>query len=94
VTRIIIQYLLPLILPSLIYFLWAWLARPRGAKKSFAESLREGPWFWLIASGFALVGIVYVVTATMLGSEPGGTYHPPTWENNQIVPGRFGDDKN
>lgn len=81
--RILLQYVLPLVLPAAIYFGWVLIAK---GKKI---SLRDGPWFGLIVAGFALMASVLVYTALTGGSEPGGTYYPSYVEDGKVVPGEF-----
>lgn len=82
--RFLLQYLLPLLLPTLLWFGWMWLTQ----KGKEPRALREGPWVWLIGSGIVLMGAALVATAFMTGSEPGGKYVPPYMEDGKIVPGR------
>jgi hypothetical protein len=85
--RILLQYLLPLILPTAIYLLWMGFAsRNRGAGELPAR-LRSGPWFWLILAGVVLMGGGLFYTALTTGSDPEGTYVAPRWEGGRIVPG-------
>ncbi len=88
-TRVLLQYLLPLLLPMALYLLWAWFARKRQAAGAPPHRLREGPWFWSILAGVALAaaGLVYMALST--GGGPGGTYVAPRWEDGRIVPGRI-----
>jgi hypothetical protein len=87
--RILIEYLVPLLLPTLIYLVWRLAsiqtARPAAAGWSI---LKEGPWFWLIISGFALAAACLVIGALLGGYDPSGTYIAPRWEGGQVVPGR------
>jgi hypothetical protein len=87
--RVLLQYLLPLLLPMALYLLWTWFTRKRQAAGAPAYRLQDGPWFWLILAGVALAsaGLVYVALNT--GSKPGGTYIPPRWEDGRISPGRI-----
>ncbi len=88
-TRLLIQYLLPLILPAVIFLIWAWLSRHQHATGSLQSRLQEGPWLWLIVAGLVLMvgGLVY--TALSTGGDAGGTYVAPRWEDGRIVPGRI-----
>ncbi len=86
-TRILLQYLLPLLLPMAIYLLWAWFARKRQAAGAPAYRLQDGPWFWLILAGIVLATGGLVFTALTGGEEPGGSYSAPRWEDGRIVPG-------
>jgi len=88
-TRILLQYLLPLLLPMAIYLLWAWFARKRQAAGGAPYRLQDGPWFWLILAGLALAASGLVYTALTGGEEAGGVYTAPRWEDGKIVPGRI-----
>lgn len=88
-TRILLQYLLPLLLPIALYLLWAWWANRRKAAGEAPLDLQDGPWFWLILAGVVLAGAGLALTAVMGGWEPGGTYQAPRWEDGKIVPGRI-----
>lgn len=88
-SRILLQYLLPLLLPTLIWLVW-WVVvgRHRTSPEGTPSQLAHGPWFWLILAGLALAGISLVYTALTHGFSPSGTYVPPRWEGGRIVPGR------
>lgn len=88
-SRVLVQYVLPLLLPTIIWLVW-WLAL--GRNRSMAEGLttriEHGPWFWLILGGFALLGLSLIYTAMTHGFDPQGTYVAPRWEDGRVVPGR------
>jgi hypothetical protein len=82
--RLALTVLLPLLLPSAIYFAYMALAR---------EGPREGqtaPWFWLAASGLLLSVAAVIVLSSLEGAEPGSVYHPPREVDGRIEPGFFG----
>ena len=83
-TRILLQYVLPLILPTLVFVGWALLTRRRKAGQVFAWE--GGPWFWLILAGVVLLAGVLSYQAITGGSAPGGTYVPPRYEDGRVVP--------
>lgn len=88
-SRALLQYLLPLILPTVLYLIWALLIRDSGSGRKLATILREGPWFWLILAGLVLAGASLVATALIGGGNIEGTYIPPRWEDGRVVPGRI-----
>ncbi len=51
--------------------------------------MREGPWFWLVLAGLALMIAALVTTAPLEGHEPGGVYQAPHYLEGEIVPGRM-----
>ncbi len=89
-TRLLLQYVLPLLLPVALYAGWVMFMRQRGrtAEDALAQ-LRQGPWFWLVLAGFALMasGLAYVALTT--GSDPESTYRPPSYEGGEVKPGGF-----
>ena len=86
--RIFLSYVLPLLLPTLVFLGWAWLMRHQRAKGGH-EWWQEGPWFWLVVAGFVLMLGVLGVTAFWDTGRPGQTYVPPVLENGKVVPGHF-----
>ena len=81
--RILLHYVLPLVLPAAVYFGWVLIAKRKKV------SLQDGPWFWLIVVGFALMASGLAFLALTGGSEPGGTYYPSHVEDGKVVPGEF-----
>ena len=81
--RIVLQYVLPLVLPAAVYAGWVLITKRKKI------SMDDGPWFWLIVAGFALMAGVLVTLALTGGSEPGGTYYPTHIEDGKVVPGEF-----
>ncbi len=94
-TRILLTYVLPLVLPAALYFVWLWSARaraqPGGAQARPAAWWEEAPWPWLALAGVALMAATLFALALTSGSPPGKVYNPPHVENGRIVPGRFQD---
>ncbi|MFN4089538.1 MAG: DUF6111 family protein [Alphaproteobacteria bacterium] len=82
--RIIIQIVVPLVLPTVAYLLWA-----RYAGRHSIDELRRGPWLWLIAAGVVLVAISAGLWIALEEQPPGSTYVPPRFEDGQLVPGHF-----
>ena len=84
--RILLTYLVPLLLPFVFYLVWAWLVRSR--KEGDPHPLTTGVYFWLLMTGFVLLGVVLGSVAYFGSSDPGGTYIPPRFEDGQVIPGR------
>ena len=81
-SRILLQILLPLLLPAVAFFLWALLGRRLGAN----NVLEETPWFWLIIVGVVLMGAGLVATALTQGVDPGSQIIQPRLEDGRVVP--------
>ncbi len=89
--RILLNYLLPLLLPLVVYGIWLALARRKARLAGAAEVPGWGnaPWTWLLVAGIGLVS-VGLVTLALVGDGPtGGTYVPPQFIDGEIVPGRM-----
>jgi hypothetical protein len=78
--RILLQYVLPLVLPFLGYLVYARLAHKTGG-------LGDAPWIGLAAAGVGLLAVSLVTWGLLGGSEPGGTYVPARVEDGELVPG-------
>ena len=85
--RILLTYVLPLVLPALLYIFWVKISRVFGSNPD--RQLRDGPWFWLAVAGFALMTAGMVALA-LIGTNPTeGTYQPPRVEDGKIIPGHI-----
>lgn len=89
--RIFLQYILPFILPIVIYILWVIMARKadKQGRKEFWPILEDGVWFWLIALGFLLAISSLVYFGINDGADPNSKYIPPVFKDGKIVPGRI-----
>jgi len=88
--RIFLHYVLPLLLPTLMYLAWIIISNRKRATNGEAPSLiSEGPWFRLILAGFGLMLIGLAVTAVFGGMGKEGKYQSPYLENGKVVPGRM-----
>ncbi|HLI13039.1 MAG TPA: DUF6111 family protein [Alphaproteobacteria bacterium] len=88
--RLLLQYLLPLILPTVAYALWLhWRRRRAAIIGARMPAWQEGRWFWPIIAGVALTAVVFVAAALWGGYAPDTRYEPARVINGQIVPGRF-----
>ena len=73
--RILIDYVLPLVLPTLFYVAYqVWRARHAGAAGRVSPALRGAPWGWLAATGLALAAATLITallrTAVALAGLP------------------------
>jgi Family of unknown function (DUF6111) len=82
--RDVLEIVLPLLLPTVLYFLWVVSVRPRAA-----VDWATLPWVWLAGAGALLVAIVLFLAAVDFGSPKKGVYVPPRWEGGRIVPGHI-----
>ena len=87
-TRALLEYLIPLLLPSGAFVAYVMITRKTSGTE-LEQRLREGPWFWLIVSGFILATGALFITGLTEGYGPDSTYRPSRMENGQIVPGEF-----
>jgi len=89
-SRIIFTYIVPFLLPTVVYALWVWyrvgyVARHGGE----APKLEKGPWPLLLFLGAVLAFAVLAVTALTRGGDPDATYVPPRLENGKLIPGHL-----
>ena len=82
--RIIVQIVVPLLLPAAVYLLWA-----RFVGLHTVEQLRRGPWLWLGLAGIVLVAISAGIWIALEDQPPEGVYVPPRFEDGKLVPGHF-----
>ncbi len=88
--RMLLNYLLPIALPFVIYGVWFVFARykARRAGEEGGPEWREAPWTWLLTASAGLVAVGFIVLALQGGSPPGESYIPPSYSDGEIVPGR------
>ena len=91
-SRILLHYVLPLILPLLLYCIWLGIHRRRrqaaGAPLPEGWGLRDAPWTWLFIIGIALLGASLVSLALLGSSPPESKYVPSSIVDGEIVPSR------
>lgn len=88
-SRVLLQYLLPLLLPTILYLAWWWaFGRRQVHGGDQAAELTDGPWYWLIIGGVLLMAGGLIYTALTSGEAPGGRYVAPHLEDGRVVPGR------
>ncbi|HEY2892416.1 MAG TPA: hypothetical protein VGJ31_17395 [Dongiaceae bacterium] len=78
------EIVLPLILPTLIYFGYVLYARARGAQET-----PDMPWVWLGAAGGLLLGVTFLALALLGGASPSEVYQPAKVVNGTVQPGEF-----
>lgn len=101
--RILVTYIIPLVLPTVFYFLWAtWVRKKIEANRAQAQTQDgEGaeaveayeistPWFRLILAGVGLV-VIGLILGVFFGPKnpPGSVYQPPRLEDGKVVPGQY-----
>ena len=84
-TRIFLTIILPLLLPTALYLVWA-ASTGRAERAGAAGPWRALPWTWLLIAGAVLV-IVVLVVVVQFGGVREGSYVPPHLENGEVVPG-------
>ena len=79
--RILLQYLLPLLLPFLVYMVYVAVARGRTP-----GGLSEAPWPHLAIAGVVLMAASLVAWGLMSGAPTDRVYIPPRFEDGRVIP--------
>ena len=79
--RVLFEYLLPLVLPFLI-----WLAYASLTRTTAPGWVQDAPWPQLAGAGLVLAAISLITWSLMTGAPPEQAYVPPHLENGRIVP--------
>lgn len=89
--RILLHYVLPLLLPTLLYIFYMMLVRRRAlAAGGEVPDWRQGPVFWFVLGGLLLVGASLIALFVFEDDDGmGGVYQPPRVEGGKVVPGQF-----
>ena len=82
-TRVFFMYIIPIVLPSILFFCWA-----KFIQKDAALA-RTGPWFRLLIAGLSLMALGLATTAITGGTTPGGKYNAPYLKNGEVIPGQM-----
>ena len=83
--RVLLQYLLPLLLPFLLYA--AYVALAHGRMPSWLD-LSSRQWTLLGGTGLVLLMVSLLAWGLLSGSPAEEMYIPPRFEDGKIVPGR------
>ena len=89
--RILLEYMLPLLLPTAAYVTWVWYFRKRAEELGGeAPEVTRGGLFWSLVIGLVLVIIGLITLAVTEGVGPGtGAYQSPQLKDGRIIPPEF-----
>lgn len=88
--RVFFLYILPILLPSVLYFGWVlFFHKPDEGTPDKRTLINEGPWFRLIIAGLGLMIVGLAITAITGGMSPEGDYQAPYMKDGEIVPGQM-----
>ncbi len=90
-SRILLNYLLPLALPLAFYLIYMWWQRRRAEKHDKETPVVEHSHVFIsVLIGFILMAVSLTWIAVVSGVAPGeGTYHPPLYQDGKIIPPSF-----
>jgi hypothetical protein len=80
-TRFLLTVLLPLLLPTALYLMWATTVGRAPAAGA--------PWLWLAILGAGLAAATIIVLNIGYGSHVQGTYVPPHISDGKVIPGEI-----
>ncbi|MBM3526296.1 MAG: hypothetical protein FJX57_25380 [Alphaproteobacteria bacterium] len=92
--RLILTYVVPLVLPTLVYVLWHLVLVRKQSSTGNSDDVatespwRGAPWHWLGLAGLALMGLSLVLFAELTGAPPGSVYEPARSIDGKVVPGQ------
>ena len=87
--RLLLELVLPALIPVLIYLGWLRVERRRAAARDPGDPLpwwAETPWIPLAAAGVAVAAMVLSVIVLRSGDAIHGVYVPAHMENGVLVP--------
>jgi len=89
--RVLLSVLLPLLLPTALFFAYAWYESRRAEAAGAEPRVIDVPWSWLGIAGVALVMISLAINFIYGHTEQGSRYEPARLEDGKLVPGRVRD---
>lgn len=87
-TRILITYLLPLVLPAIAWYVWQYLSPSRSRDPEKKPGWEDAPWDKLGIAGVVLLAVTLGSFAVFTGAEPGNVYEPAHVVDGKVVPGQ------
>ena len=90
-SRILLQFVMPLLLPTVAYCLWVAYYRKRAEATGEAPpEITKGGLFWSLCVGFGLLIVSLIALAVVSGEDPGqGGYQAPRLEDGRITEPQF-----
>ncbi len=85
--RILITYVLPLVLPTLAWYVWGRLSASRTRTERNGSEWENAPWPALAVSGVVLLAATLGALALFGAAEPGNVYRPARVVDGAVVPG-------
>jgi len=90
VIRILLAYIIPFFLPTIIYVAWQWYrAHYLETHEGKTPVLETGQWPLTLFLGAVLVLIILGATAMLGGGPADQHYVPPRVEDGQMIPGHL-----
>jgi hypothetical protein len=86
--RILFSVIVPIVLPTALYFLYAWFVARRARAAGTAAEKVDVPWWWLGLAGVGLLLLSLMIEVFYGGYKPGLQYEPARLEGGKLVPGR------
>ena len=87
-TRVVLMYLIPFLLPLAAYVAFAWYrSKFVASHEGEAPGIEKGPWPYLLLAGALLTVGVAGTMAIIGGHDPDSTYTPARFEDGRVVPG-------
>lgn len=81
--RLLLTVILPLLLPSLLFLLWAVATRGR------APDLGSSAWLWSIGGGLVLLLVILGIFGVRDRADPGSAYVPAQMQGGEVLPGHI-----
>ncbi|MEO1206126.1 MAG: DUF6111 family protein [Pseudomonadota bacterium] len=85
--RIVLENIILLLLPTLLYFTYIFVMRGKSASRQ--QTIDDAPFIWLFAGGVLLMLGVMVAFGNMTAHKPSEIYSPPVFRDGKIVPGGY-----
>lgn len=86
-TRILLTYVLPLVLPALVWYLWHQFRPQRPGETASKKGWAAAPWPQLSVAGVVLLALTLGSIALLVGGSPGEVYQPARVIDGEVVPG-------
>lgn len=86
-TRILLTYVVPLVLPTIAWYVWTRLSGPKAPGPGRAGGWSAAPWPALGASGVVLLAATLGALALLTGAGPGEVYAPAQFIDGEVAPG-------